>query len=129
MFYDPLLVTSFRETTSTKMNSIEKTDDSSRHLCAMSQQHFGALFTMLADMQTYPVRARRFTPRYSLPGPHSKWQIYKHNPSELGAPRPATPYQAPTPSGRYTNITRQSSALPAPLLLTRLPLQVADIQT
>ena len=49
MFYDPLLVTSFRETTSTRMNSLEKTDDSSRHLCAMSQQHFGALFTMLAD--------------------------------------------------------------------------------
>ena len=31
--------------------------------------------------------------------------------------------------GRYTNITRQSSALHAPLLLTRPPLQVADIQT
>ena len=34
------------------MNSLEKTDDSSRHLCAMSQQHFGALFTMLADKPT-----------------------------------------------------------------------------
>ena len=41
-----------RETMSTKMNSLEKTDDSSRHLCAMSQQHFGALFTMLADKPT-----------------------------------------------------------------------------
>ena len=51
--------------------------------------------------------------RYSLPGPHSKWQIYPHNPSELGAPRPATAYQAPTPSGRYTHITRRSMALRA----------------
>ena len=58
-----------------------------------------------------------------------KRQIYPHNPSELGAPRPATPYQAPTPSGRYTHITRQSSALHAPLLLTRPPLPTADIPT
>ena len=64
-----------------------------------------------------------------LTSPHSKWQIYPHNPSELGAPRPATPYQALTPSGRYAHITRQSSALHAPLLLTRPPLQVADIPT
>ena len=28
------------------------------------------------------------------------WQINPHNPSELGSPRPAIPYQAPTPSGR-----------------------------
>ena len=47
--------------------------------------------------------------------------------SALHAPLLLT--RPPTPSSRYTHITRQSSALHAPLLLTRPPLQVADIPT
>ena len=56
-----------------------------------------ALFPLLGCFQGSPCSS---APRYSLPGPHSKRQLNPHNPSELGAPRPATPYQAPTPSGR-----------------------------